>query len=358
MNKVTMSADYDKYSKIQQQAILGVLPSILRAVDEIQKETPTRFNDINTPFTIADLGCASGTNTLVFLTPVIDKIRGLNKDLPIVVYLNDLPVNNFSKAMTNVTEGLKAYDNIWVYSTGGSFVGSLFPSNSIDLFVCVNSIQWMRSIPANSNQFGYVLDEKAEATEEGKLWAKAANEELLGYLQNRLKEIRPTGKIFIESKIHDPSIEDIDQLKSYFSFIKSAVLNVLKREGITHDETKINIPGVIRSYKHFLDILDKPELKGLKLLNPNEPVKKNQFPYFTEEPQKEAFIDMMSLSFKAATCETLKGLLEEQNVSVEKANFILDEAFGNELPSIFRENYEIFKTLGLNNTTILFGKAS
>jgi hypothetical protein len=283
-------------------------------------------------------------------------VRTINKDLPIVVYLNDLPINDFSKAMSNVTAGLKAYDNIWVYSTGGSFTSSLFPPNSIDLFVCVNSIQWMRSIPANVDQLVYILDEVEEETEVGKLWVKAANQELFEFLQNRLKEMRVTGKLFIECKTHDSSMEDIGQLKTFFTYLKNAVLNVLKMEGITHDPTKINLPVAIRPMKHFINTLNK--FKELKLLNPGEPIKKNQFPYYTEEPKKEAFIHMITQTFKAGAFECLKGILEEQDLTEEKAKAVLEEAFGNELSSIFRDNYDIFKTLGLNNTTLLIGKTN
>jgi hypothetical protein len=183
MNTLTMSPDYDKHSAIQQKVIIDTIPLILQAIDEINKQDPTRFESSDIPFTIADLGCTSGTNSLIYLTKVIEKVRSFKKEFPILIYLNDLPINDFSKAMINVHQGLKDYTNIWIYSTGSSFTKSLFPANSIDLCVSINSVHWLQKVPALSNQYFFILDEETEKTETGKLWAEEAKTELLMFLR-------------------------------------------------------------------------------------------------------------------------------------------------------------------------------
>jgi hypothetical protein len=66
----------------------------------------TRFKENNNPFTIADLGTADSLNSIPLFKAIIDEVRKANKDLEIIIYLNDLPFSDLTKGAVAVQEEL------------------------------------------------------------------------------------------------------------------------------------------------------------------------------------------------------------------------------------------------------------
>ena len=64
------------------------LPEIERAILKIQDE---RFQKIEEPFAVAEFGCSTGAASISTLATVIKVVRSRNAQLPIIIYLNDLP---------------------------------------------------------------------------------------------------------------------------------------------------------------------------------------------------------------------------------------------------------------------------
>jgi hypothetical protein len=359
MDKVTMSSEYDTNSSIQREIITNNLKLILEVVDLIVNENPNRFNNISQSFTIADLGCASGTNSLIFLTPIIDKIRTFKADLPIVIYLNDLPINDFSTAMINVKQGLLSYKNIFIYSTGGSFVNSLFPNNSIDLFICINSIHWLEKAPAESNSLFYFLDEETEKTEEGKLWAEESRKELFLFMKHRMNELRQSGKLIIElGVINYYQFKGKNELKIFFSMLCESFKKILRRENINFNPVDISIPGCVRAEKHVMEVLEDNAFSELKLLSPFEMgFYTPPFKELLEDNVIDSSIQLFVKTQKAVTYEFYKNSLFRLGVPSDKVEIILNELYDVELPKTLKENREILKAIpGLNNTIMLIGK--
>lgn len=68
---------------------------------------PARFMNVSQPFTICDYGCTDGGASVPPLRTIISAVRLINPDMPIQVYLNDLPECRFDKTIDTVTKGLK-----------------------------------------------------------------------------------------------------------------------------------------------------------------------------------------------------------------------------------------------------------
>lgn len=90
---------------------------------------------------IADLGCSSGPNTLLFISNAIDTIVKFSQLHEFQVFLNDLPQNDFNnlfKLLPNFYEKLQQISNVtmpiqcYISASPGSFYGRLFPNNSMD----------------------------------------------------------------------------------------------------------------------------------------------------------------------------------------------------------------------------------
>ncbi|KAF6148419.1 hypothetical protein GIB67_038774 [Kingdonia uniflora] len=93
---------------------------------------------------IADLGCSSGPNTFIVVSDLMDTVHSkyslLGHQTPeFLVYLNDLPRNDFNSVFTSLQgfhDSFKEsigdeFGQCFVFGVPGSFYGRLFPSNSL-----------------------------------------------------------------------------------------------------------------------------------------------------------------------------------------------------------------------------------
>ncbi|XP_004509288.1 S-adenosyl-L-methionine:benzoic acid/salicylic acid carboxyl methyltransferase 3-like [Cicer arietinum] len=113
---------------------------------------------------IADLGCASGPNTLLVVSEfikVVEKLcRNLNHESPeYKVFLNDLPGNDFNnifRSLDNFKERLRGEIESEIgpcYFSGvpGSFYSRIFPNQSLHFVHSSYGLQWLSKVPENVN---------------------------------------------------------------------------------------------------------------------------------------------------------------------------------------------------------------
>ena len=63
-------------------------------VAKINNDNPERFLNTDVPFAIAEFGCATGASSTIPIVTMIEEIRLLSPDMPISIYLNDMPDNH------------------------------------------------------------------------------------------------------------------------------------------------------------------------------------------------------------------------------------------------------------------------
>ncbi len=64
-------------------------------VTRYHESFPERFKNTKTSFTICDYGCTDGGASVPPLKTIITAVREINPDMPIQIYLNDLPECRF-----------------------------------------------------------------------------------------------------------------------------------------------------------------------------------------------------------------------------------------------------------------------
>ena len=325
-DKIRMTRDYNQNSHCQKNTILNSLGRIIQCVKDMINTNPDRFQKTEIPFSIADLGCADGANSVPIFDSLITLIREVNPDLPIQVFLNDTPMNDFTTAMQRISTGLEKHSNVWIYSLGKSFYESLFPENSMDLIFSTASAHWIPRSPAPLTLMNCYLTDEFAATPEGKIWEKEADQYWKSFLELRHKELRRNGRLFIiVPGMSDPSSEDDVRFINQSLIWKSSFIKALKKFDLPADDNYI-LTAVLRPLKHYKKVFDS-EITGMQLLETfsttHEQVEGDQDP--------TVYTGRLVNWVRAVSAEILKSKMIQKGIREEVAREVLDEYYNKEL---------------------------
>ncbi|KAL6605863.1 hypothetical protein ACP70R_041516 [Stipagrostis hirtigluma subsp. patula] len=134
---------YTNNSRLQRKALFETKPLLEKAVRDVYAAVLPKI------LVVSDLGCGSGENTLLFVSEVINAMRGLPSELQF--FLNDLPGNDFNhifRSLEQFKKRIATYDKeetlppFYVAGLPGSYYARLFPSQSVHLFHSSYSFHW------------------------------------------------------------------------------------------------------------------------------------------------------------------------------------------------------------------------
>ena len=104
------------------QSINTTIRDLTDCVKRYHELNPARFEDIDTPFVIAEFGCATGAASVIPFKAIITAVRIIQPEMPIQVFLNDLPENHHSLVISTVSEGLSPYfEDVFIMVAGKDF---------------------------------------------------------------------------------------------------------------------------------------------------------------------------------------------------------------------------------------------
>ncbi|KAK4795867.1 hypothetical protein SAY86_028193 [Trapa natans] len=155
MNKGVGEVSYAMNCTVQSNIISRTRPLVEEAILKIlsAEKVPESLG-------IADLGCASGPNSLSAISEIIDAVYGRCRDLgrpppELRVSLNDLPSNDFNSIFSSLLEfyrkvragrKCKEVGHCFISAVPGSFYGRLFPSRSLHLVHSSSSLHWLSQV--------------------------------------------------------------------------------------------------------------------------------------------------------------------------------------------------------------------
>ncbi|KAI5554614.1 hypothetical protein POPTR_019G022400v4 [Populus trichocarpa] len=220
MNPGDGETSYAKNSFFQ-KAVLSKARPILE--DTIKDMFSTA---LPTCFKLADLGCSSGPNTLLFVSEIMDVVYELcqqqNCKLPeFQVFLNDLPGNDFNTVFKSLPFFYEKFgeekgdlygQRCYISGVPGSFYHRLFPSKSLHFFHSSYSLHWLSKVPEGiSDNKGNIYMAKASPPNVFKAYLEQFQKDFSLFLRLRSEEIIQGGRVvltFLGRSIDDPRSKD------------------------------------------------------------------------------------------------------------------------------------------------------
>ncbi|XP_006662914.1 anthranilate O-methyltransferase 1-like [Oryza brachyantha] len=277
-------SSYTKNSSIQRKAILATEPMVEKAIRGLRTDLQPRS------MVVADLGCSSGANTLLFVSKVIATI---SEDSPtdsnirecpmeLQFFLNDLPSNDFNHTFQSLEQfkQLTAQDYArrglqppphYFAAVAGSFYTELFPCSSVHLFHSSFSLMWLSQVPehlhSNMNK-GNIHIGVTTSPLAAKLYLDEFEKGFSHFLQLRCRELVPGGRMVLTilGRKNDDMIFGGGTLSSTLELLSQAMRTLIE-EGRVEEEKldTFNLPIYSPSpdelkrlveQSHLLDIMD------------------------------------------------------------------------------------------------------
>ncbi|KAG8077665.1 hypothetical protein GUJ93_ZPchr0007g5334 [Zizania palustris] len=171
---------YAKNSTLQKTSMDTMKSLVVEAAKDVYASLrPERF-------TLADLGCSSGTNALGMVEEVVRTVTEVcgsgSAPTEFSVLLNDLPTNDFNTVFSRLheftcrlkdadadTEDGDHHPMVFMSGVPGSFYGRLFPRRSVHLVFSFSSLHWLSQVPAG------LFDETNGPVNKGKMFISSTS---------------------------------------------------------------------------------------------------------------------------------------------------------------------------------------
>ncbi|XP_073288558.1 benzoate carboxyl methyltransferase-like [Primulina huaijiensis] len=246
MNAGDERTSYANNSGLQRVVVSKTWPILDETLEDmIEKE---RFPECC--FKMVDLGCASGPNTLLVISHIMDIFQDLSvRFQEIQIFLNDLPDNDFNNLFKLVQsfydEKAIERSRCCIYGLPGSFYGRLFPDRSLHFAYSSYSVHWLSQVPEgldkhNKENIYMATTSPREVLE---AYGKQFRRDFSKFLSLRGEEMVSGGRMvlsFIGRTVEDPSSMDDN---AYFTML-AETLHEMVAEGIIRkdDLHSFNVP--------------------------------------------------------------------------------------------------------------------
>ena len=247
---------YDAHSKEQRAALDEFLPWMEEAITNVPMPAEPQI-----PFGMLDIGSSEGGNAIYALNRLIRTLRGV-ADLPIWVFFDDLPTNDFNHLFSNLFPGRSAAlvgDNIFPCVIGASAFSQIVPSRTVHVVTTFNAIGFLETRP-DTELPRYILPmgpgplaprQGVSVTERERVpFARQAAKDLLAFYTARSQEIVSGGKLLVQVFGRD---QRVSTSYGIYDVLSDAVLDLVE-EGILRRELyeKLIFPIYFRTIEELL----------------------------------------------------------------------------------------------------------
>ncbi|XP_022139646.1 indole-3-acetate O-methyltransferase 1-like [Momordica charantia] len=293
-----------------------------RAMLHLLKETLdiVHLNSPELPFTVADLGCSSGRNTITTVDFIVDHItnryKALGNRLPeFSAIFSDLPSNDFNTLFQLLHPAAGNRRSYFAAGVPGSFYHRLFPARSINVFHSVFSLHWLSQVPES------VVDGGSVAYNKGKVFIHRGNKaaaaayrrqfqaDLAGFLQSRSEELKKGGAMFVAC-LGRTSVDPTDQGGAGILFgthFEDAWEDLVQEGWITSEKRdSFNIPLYAPSLQDFKEVIEANSSFSINMLE----VFKGGSPLVVNQPDDATEVGRAM----ANTCRSVSSALVDAHI--------------------------------------------
>ncbi|CDW76017.1 sam dependent carboxyl methyltransferase [Stylonychia lemnae] len=311
------------------ESIVIALPELLECINKLYEQNPERFESTETSFSIADFGCATGASSITPLRTVIDRIKQINSEKEIHVYLEDLPENRFDLAFTTVQEGLKDYKNVFIMAAGKDFSQQVFPNKFLDISFSSLTAMILPSPPAplDDNVFFLANPENTE-TERGKKWIEGFNQHWVQFMNSRKAELKKDGLLFVTLIINQNPNKDYQTKENeFYHEVATQVLKKVLTKYNVEDKISSCMKTTVSVYKsHYLDICNS--IPDLHVVSSNDfDVKDIFYHEYIETNDLKTFGQKVASYIQGWWGDVLEGGLAQQGVDQQIIKEVSKEVF-------------------------------
>ncbi|KAL7593440.1 S-adenosyl-L-methionine:benzoic acid/salicylic acid carboxyl methyltransferase 3 [Lactuca sativa] len=234
---------------------------VIRKTLHVLKHTIKGMVNLETAFSkvfvLADLGCGTGTNTLLLASMVIDLVLELCKEINLKtpqfqVFLNDLFGNDFNtifQLLPKFRANLKKekgenFGSCFVSAIPGSFYRRLFPDESLHLVHSSYSVHWLSQVPEGiENNKTNIYMARTSPPNVFEAYGKQFHTDFIKFLELRAKEVVRGGCMvltFLGRSSADPTTDDGCRL---MELLAQSLLDMVK-EGLVEESfiNSFNLP--------------------------------------------------------------------------------------------------------------------
>ena len=186
-----MTDNYNQFNQSQSTVWQYAKPLFSKAMLDYRMSSDT--------FRVADLGCATGGNSVAPLSFVSSQLE--NGDCSLEIFLGDLPENAWSSVVSTVTpksisgKNKDRASNTFVYMVGRSFYESCAPAESLDLSYSLVAVHWMKSYAGDIATGMYATDPLHNSDPTLlKAWRDAGSRDFAEFTHARHRELKLGGR--------------------------------------------------------------------------------------------------------------------------------------------------------------------
>ena len=124
------------------------------------------------PFQMADFGAADGGTSIDLVGRIVEAVRARAPERPVCMTYTDLPRNDFSALFSLVHGGrpgvesyLHRFDGVYVFASGTSFYGPIFPPGTLDFGFSATAMHWLSGTPGRIGDHVHAVGAKGEELE-------------------------------------------------------------------------------------------------------------------------------------------------------------------------------------------------
>ncbi|KFK28317.1 hypothetical protein AALP_AA8G500500 [Arabis alpina] len=307
VNALSMSGgegdnSYSTNSLLQKRVLSKAKPVLV-------KNTKEMMMNLNFPnyIKVADLGCASGQNTFLTMSEIVNTINALcqecnQKPPEIDCCLNDLSENDFNttfKFIPFFDKRVESKGLCFVSGVPGSFYSRLFPRESLHFVHSSYSLHWLSKVPEGLEKNSLsVYITTSSLLSEYKAYLNQFQRDFTTFLEMRSEEIVSNGRMVLtfigRSTLDDPLYRDCCHFwtllsKSLGDLLSEGLLSASKVDSFRvpfYDPTEEEVKEIICNEGSFE--IDNLEIHGFDLGQSNEDEDYRLHSHISKAGQKEA----------------------------------------------------------------------